>query len=512
LQRQRFTYTLQIDNAGPGPDASVTLTDALPAEVMYVPGSTRLNGGAVQDDASGTPFPLDGAGLGIGPLAAGGSASLSFDVVAPGAAATLVNQAVVSGSAFDPEPANNSAAATTQVSQVSMKADLALSKSAAPDPVTGGGSTLRYTLGLRNDGDLPAEGVTLADTLPPGVTFLGATPSPSSAAGGVIEFALGSLAAADGSAGGADEATVVIDVRVDLTSGTLTNRATAATTTYEEDLADNSAQAVTTVIPPAEPDLTLTKQAPAAVATSQRFTYVLSVANAGSGAAEAVTLVDALPAGVSYVAGSTTLNGAPVADSGAGTSFPLDGSGLGLGALAAGATVEVRFDVTAPSTAATVTNTASVSTTSAESDLSDNQGSAVTQVSAQADLAIDKQGPATAVRRAFITYTLIVSNAGPSTSTSVVVSDSLPAGVTYSAGTTTLNGAAVPDSGSGTAFPLDAGGLSLGSLGPGAAATITFEVRMPNSATTVVNQAGVSSATPDPNSANNTDSVSTIVQ
>ena len=72
-------------SAIPGPFA---VTDNLPADVDYVPGSTRYRfrvGGAWQawvaipDDGSGTPFPLDGSGFSIpGSLSVGGQLQVAF--------------------------------------------------------------------------------------------------------------------------------------------------------------------------------------------------------------------------------------------------------------------------------------------------------------------------------------------------------------------------------------------------------------------------------------------------
>ena len=110
------------------------------------------------------------------------------------------------------------------------------------------------------------------------------------------------------------------------------------------------------------------------------------------------------------------------------------------------------------------------------------------------------------------TYTLSVTNAGPSAAASVVVIDTLPSGVNYQANSTTLNGTVVPDNtgGGATAFPLDAAGLNIGDLNSGATATITFQVK--SSAGTKVNQSSVSSSTPDPSSTNNSSSATTVVQ
>src|SRR4051794_29789383 len=76
-------------------------------------------------------------------------------------------------------------------------ADLAISKGDSPDPV-GVGSTLTYTIGVRNLGPESAGKVTVTDQLPKGVDFVSATPSTGKCAqkGRNVSCDLGPLAAA----------------------------------------------------------------------------------------------------------------------------------------------------------------------------------------------------------------------------------------------------------------------------------------------------------------------------
>jgi uncharacterized repeat protein (TIGR01451 family) len=87
--------------------------------------------------------------------------------------------------------------------------------------------------------------------------------------------------------------------------------------------------------------------------------------------------------------------------------------------------------VTAPAQATTLTNTASVSSTTADPDPTDNSDTATTTVTALADLSVVKTGPANVVAGGTVTYTLDVSNAGPSNAAALTVIDTLPAGVTF---------------------------------------------------------------------------------
>jgi uncharacterized repeat protein (TIGR01451 family) len=71
---------------------------------------------------------------------------------------------VTSTSPEDPNPANNLATATTQVTS----ADLSVSKTASSDPAVPG-TDLTYTLTVSNAGPTSASVVVVTDTLPTGV-------------------------------------------------------------------------------------------------------------------------------------------------------------------------------------------------------------------------------------------------------------------------------------------------------------------------------------------------------
>ncbi|MNV97974.1 hypothetical protein D3C71_1931680 [compost metagenome] len=93
------------------------------------------------------------------------------------------------------------------------------------------------------------------------------------------------------------------------------------------------------VIPVSSPDVSVVKTTPAIDAVSgDIITYTLTVTNNGISPVNNVVLVDPIPVGTSFVAGSVTINGTP---------SPLDNPGVGipLGTIAAGATVVVTFQV-----------------------------------------------------------------------------------------------------------------------------------------------------------------------
>ena len=119
-----------------------------------------------------------------------------------------------------------------------------------------------------------------------------------------------------------------------------------------------------------------------------------------------------------------------------------------------------------------------------------------------ADLGIDKSDSADPVSRgSAFTYTLVVSNSGPGSAVSVELTDSLSGNVRFVSVSSTAGACSQAD-GMVT--------CSLGDIPSGGTATVTINVTARRTGT-ATNTAQVSSATPDPNPANNTDTEETVI-
>ena len=116
-------------------------------------------------------------------------------------------------------------------------ADLSLTKADAPDPVAPRG-TLTYTLMVTNQGPNAAPGTHILDTLPAGVTFVGASAGCVQSAG-LVDCDLGALA------NGAST-TVTIQV-TPKARGVITNTASVGSSAPDPDRSDNTATTDTTV-------------------------------------------------------------------------------------------------------------------------------------------------------------------------------------------------------------------------------------------------------------------------
>jgi uncharacterized repeat protein (TIGR01451 family) len=129
-----------------------------------------------------------------------------------------------------------------------LTADLAISKTAAADPVTAG-SDLTYTITITNNGPDAAESVTVTDILPEATTFNAC----AATNGGVCSGAENNRAITFASlAPGASGAiTLVANVKCSVADGAIvSNTATVSTATFEPEQSNNTATTATTVSNP----------------------------------------------------------------------------------------------------------------------------------------------------------------------------------------------------------------------------------------------------------------------
>jgi uncharacterized repeat protein (TIGR01451 family) len=294
-------------------------------------------------------------------------------------------------------------------------ANLSLLKVDLRDPVVAGQDSQRYVLQVSNAGPDTATNVVLTDVLPPDVGFLLVltTQGSCSESGGVVTCMLGSVLV---------DAPAFVEIEVTIPAsvvGTIANSAIVSADQVDPDPADNTDAEETTVL--SEADLSLVKDGtPGQVVPGELLTYTLTISNAGPSDAHNLVLTDSLPAEVAFV--SATPPPSPGSDP----------PTWNLGTLPVGEsrvltlTVQVQSWVTR-----TFTNTAVVTTTSTDPDPADNEDShQTTPLEPQASLSVLKVGdPAAVAPGELVTYTLVVSNAGPSDAQDVVVTDDLPAEV-----------------------------------------------------------------------------------
>ena len=125
------------------------------------------------------------------------------------------------------------------------EADLAVTKSDAPDPV-GVGGLLTYTIQVQNLGPAPAVDTTITDQLPVTVDLVSASGATCDLRGINVKCELGTLASGE-------SRTVTVQVRPQ-EEGPITNTVTAASDAPDTNQANNEANATTQVGPPGPPE------------------------------------------------------------------------------------------------------------------------------------------------------------------------------------------------------------------------------------------------------------------
>jgi uncharacterized repeat protein (TIGR01451 family) len=135
-------------------------------------------------------------------------------------------------------------------------ADLALTKSDSPDPVSAG-APLTYTIQVTNLGPEDAGNVVVTDDLPNQVTFVSAGSTQGSCGVSAnkrkVTCSLGTVAVPVGPAYTPTGATVTINVLAPTKSGTITNTASVDRDQKDPKKGNNTARATTRVVAPAVP-------------------------------------------------------------------------------------------------------------------------------------------------------------------------------------------------------------------------------------------------------------------
>ncbi|MET0736084.1 MAG: hypothetical protein ABWY55_10650 [Microbacterium sp.] len=477
------TSTLSITNDGPNAATGVVLTDQLPEGTTLVSATTPQGTCA----AAGGALTCD-----LGSIANGATVVVSVVVAVPSSssAASVVNVAAVSSTTSDPDPTDNSAGASVALIR---EADLAVAKTVSPESVVPG-TTTSFTVTVTNNGPSDAVDVLATDTVAdPTLTITSASaPGATCSVGGeVAQCALPLLPA-----GASLVMTVGANVSPDAPAGlAIVNTATAASSTPDPDQDDNTATATVTTTAP-QADITTSKTGGDATAGGQA-SYSIVVTNAGPSTADAVTLTDPLPAGFSIASVSSSRGECVAAATVTCDLGTLPGPDPG-GTLSS-ATITVIADVAPETPPGAVTNTATATAATADPVPANNAGSVTTQLAAVADVSVTKTAaPVQPVAGENVTFTVTLANAGPSTATSVVLSDVLPPGLTLLG---VDPGAGVDCAGTATVT------CTIDALAPGASTTVDVRMNVPagfDLQVGAVNTATVTSATPDPVAGNDT--------
>jgi uncharacterized repeat protein (TIGR01451 family) len=461
---ENLTYTLTIQNLGPSDASGIVVTDTLPPEAAFV----SVDSSQGQECSEGATVVCD-----IGDLEYLASATITIVVtVDSNAPGTIDNTAEVKGDQTDPDTSNNEIIWMTSVNR---EGSLPFKKMDDPDPVVAG-TNLTYTLSVTSSGPSDAENVLLVDTLPAGVRFLSVDQDRGdcSESLGLVTCDLGYMPV---------DATASVEIKVAVLPDTIdqiNNHAiVSADATVPSEVNQN-----TTVVDWA--DLSISSEArPDPVLPGGKITITLSVTNGGPSMARNVTVNNKLPAGVTFSNSPDCgpANGVISCDLG---QMDLDEN------IQTYIVVDVDQD-----TEGLVAIVSTVFSSAFDPRPGNNSASAGAHVVPESDMVIVKGvSPAEAVSGDTITYTLTITNDGPSPAMGVEVIDTLPEEVEKVS--------AEVSSGAGC---LGASTIicRLGDLDVGETATVTIVVTIDiDFAGQLENTAVVSSEELDPDESNNT--------
>src|SRR5262249_40370730 len=172
---------------------------------------------------------------------------------------------------------------------------------------------------------------------------------------------------------------------------------------------------------------------PDPVVAGTNLTYTISFVNSGPSDAQTVTVTDGLPTGTTFV--SAAVN----SGTGWSTSAPAVGAtgnvvfSKATTALSETATFTIVVHVAANvANGATITDSATAASATVDPTPGNNTGTATTAVITRADLAVTKSdSPDPVIAGTNLTYTLSLTNNGPSDAQGVVLSDVVPIGTTF---------------------------------------------------------------------------------
>ena len=409
---EELVYTITVYNDGPIDAQNVVVTDNLPAQVTYLANTDTCTGVAVGGTGTLT------CPLGTIPVGQNRLIEIKVRINSNlGGATSITNTASVTGNPGDSDTSNNTVSLTHLVNEL---ADLDVTKFCKPDDThPPAGTTGLCTIFIHNNGPSAARVVGLTDTHVSNGTFSIGTPTTSQGAC-VVSFPsvtcdLGVILPG---------LTARVDVPITTNDGIDVNDTARATSaTPDSDNANNEATAGLSFA--ASADLSIGKTGPPSAVAGTDFSYTLSVDNGGPSTAAGVIVTDNLPSGVTFVSAVASI----------GTFTHVAGTVTwNLGSVVPADPVRTLLITVhvLPQATGQLVNAASVTSTTADPDGSDNLANWTTTINAVAGLTLIKSdSPDPVSAGALLSYTLTVGNGGPSSAVSVVVTDTLPVGTTF---------------------------------------------------------------------------------
>jgi len=448
---ENVTYTIKVHNYGPDAATGVTVTDKLPTGLKFISTNGNYN-------------PTTGIWT-IGTLANGGEAILNIIAQVIASNTQITNIARVNGDNYDQNSTNNESNTTITVNPAS---DLKITKTVNnthPNYL----ENIKFTLTVHNNGPDTATGVVVLDKLPNGLKFISSTGNYDPKTG---IWAIGTIT-------NGKEAVLNIIAQVIASNTQITNIAGVKGDNYDQNSTNNQSNATVTINPAS--DLEINKTVNKTTANyMDKIRYTITVTNNGPDASTNIIVNDYLPNSLQWI--SDDGNGKYNHNTGI---WAID-------ALSNGVSITLNIIAQIMKSNTVITNIATVNNNTYDQNPTNNQDKTTTTVSAASDLNITKTVNNTHPNYLQnITYTITAHNNGPDTATGVVVTDKLPAGLTWISDNS--NGAYNPTTGTWT----------IGNIANGESVILKIIAQITASNTQITNIASINGTNYDQNSTNN---------
>ena len=439
-----LTYTVTVTNNGPSAVTGASVTDTFPTEFASVSWTCVVAGGASVTATSTCDGSTANTGTSIADtvdLPVSSTLTYTITAVVSGTATgDIVNTASVTppGGTTDPTPGNDD---STDTNTNNPQADLAITKDDGVTTYTPGG-TLTYTVTVTNNGPSAVTGASVTDTFP---TEFASVSWTCVVAGGASVTATSTCDGSTANTGTSIADTVDLPVSSTLTytitavvSGTATgdivNTASVTPPGGTTDPTPGNDDSTDTNTNNPQADLAITKDDGVTTYTpGGTLTYTVTVTNNGPSAVTGASVTDTFPtefasvswtcvvAGGASVTATSTCDGS-TANTGTSIADTVD--------LPVSSTLTYTITAVVSGTATgDIVNTASVTPPGGTTDPTPgNDDSTDTNTNnPQADLAITKDdGVTTYTPGGTLTYTVTVTNNGPSAVTGASVTDTFP--------------------------------------------------------------------------------------
>ena len=402
-------YWIWYINQGNVAVENVTITDYLPSGTTYL------------RDTSGLPVSTTTETIMwyLGTITPGQSGwfdpTLSVSPYLSGST-TIANVVQIQGSPTlgnDPDY-NNWATFTSHINQPFV--DLWVKKYGPEEAISG--KEITYVLFYRNDWNVPATNVAIVDLLPEQAEFVKADGN-LYIENGTITWHLGNV-----TPGWDNYLYLTVKVSPETQGSTTLINRVVISADNEGNISNNQGSCSTHIIQPVI-NLRIEKFGPKEIGEDEFFEYTIYYRNTGGIEAEDVTIVDLLPAGVTYW--GDTFQGYKEISQGKATYYV---GNLNPSLQPGSFKIKVRPQ---SGFTGTLTNVVHISGIGTETVLKDNWATVTTQVeSPNIDLAVHKQGPEGIAANNEMVYHIWYQNKGNVDAENVLLTDNLPSGTTYS--------------------------------------------------------------------------------